>query len=307
MAGLELVTNELMCTPPVQGLPNDLDTENLEMERDITFAKDPYKTPLHQIGASSRSVSSPRLTIVPPRGGLTEAQEEASETSKDDVDACDTIVVNCPTSGLGSESSDDSDDDHSDSIVVNCSASNHGDESPDDSDDENYVEECQSPAKRRRVTSSKTVRYARDRSQKIPMSPADTLDNESQGMAESASDIAYMAEEIPVSGVLTLKEVDGNMQYCLTFSQDLLPRFIGKKLNNTSSALTSAHSVRSRLPSVQGRGRAGSSRYRFKDEDDQLLKQLKEEGKSWSEIAKRFPRTTKGSLQVRYSTKLKDR
>jgi hypothetical protein len=28
------------------------------------------------------------------------------------------------------------------------------------------------------------------------------------------------------------------------------------------------------------------------DEDDLLLKQLKEEGKSWNEIAKRFPGTT---------------
>ena len=43
------------------------------------------------------------------------------------------------------------------------------------------------------------------------MSPADTLDNESQGTAESTSDMTYVAEEIPVSGVLTLKEVDGKM------------------------------------------------------------------------------------------------
>jgi hypothetical protein len=100
---------------------------------------------------------------VPPYRGLTEAQEEASETSKDDVDTCDTIVVNYLISDLGSESSDDSDDDPSDSIVVNCLVSHYSDKSLDDSDDENYVKECQSPIKQRRVISSKTVRYTHNR------------------------------------------------------------------------------------------------------------------------------------------------
>jgi hypothetical protein len=112
------------------------------------------------------------------------------------------------------------------------------------------------------------------------MSPADTLDNKSQGTAESTSDTAYMAEKIPVSGVLTLKGVDEKMQYCLKFSWELLLCFLGQEQNDFSCALISAHSIRSVLLSVQGRGRASRIRYKFEDKDDLLLKQLKEEGNS---------------------------
>jgi hypothetical protein len=58
---------------------------------------------------------------------------------------------------------------------------------------------------------------------------------------------------------------------------------------------------------VQGRGTAGRGRYKFKDKDDKKIIQWKEEGKSWDEIAKLFQGSTKQSLQVRYSTKLKHR
>jgi hypothetical protein len=279
-AGREDDANQPMSTPSDEAPPVDLDMDNLDTERGTLSVNDPREIPLYEIEVSPCFVTSPRTAILPLCAGPAEPQEESPEPNREDNG--DTIVVECGTSDGGSESSDDS-------------------------DDENYVEEPPRLAKRRRVRFSDTVRYAPDGSQETPMSPADTLDNESQGTAESRSDMAYVAEEIPVSGVLTLKEVDGKMQYCPTFSQDLLPCFLGREQNDTSCALTSARSVRSVLPSVQGRGRASRGRYKFEDEDDLLLKQLKEEGKSWNEIAKRFPGTTKGSLQVRYSTKLKDR
>jgi hypothetical protein len=55
------------------------------------------------------------------------------------------------------------------------------------------------------------------------------------------------------------------------------------------------------------RGTAGRGRYSFSEKDDQRLERLKEEGLPWDNIAEQFPGSTKGSLQVRYSTKLKDR
>jgi hypothetical protein len=277
-AGREDDVNELMSNRSDNALPVHLDIDNPETGDDHLSAKDPNGAPLHEHNISCCSTTSPHVIIMPTCGGPPKAQEGSPELNRENND--DTIIVEIATSDCGNESSDDSDD---------------GD----------YVEECPRPTKRlRRVRFSETVRY---RSQEAPMSPADTLDSESQGRAESSSDTVYASEIIPIRGVLTLKEVNSEMQYCLTFSQDLLPRFFGQKQNDTSCTLTSAHSVRSASPSEQGRGRAGCGRYSFSVEDDQRLKRLKEEGLPWNEIAKHFPRSTKGSLQVHYSTKLKDR
>ena len=95
--------------------------------------------------------------------------------------------------------------------------------------------------------------YESDGPQETPMSPPDTLDIESQG---SSSDMAYVSEEIRVSGVLTLKEIDGRIQYSLTFSQDLLPHVLRQDNDMRSSA----------APSIQGRGRAKRPNHSFTDD-----------------------------------------
>jgi hypothetical protein len=110
-------------------------------------------------------------------------------------------------------------------IVVECATSDRCSESSDDSNDVEYVEEPQRLGKRKRVRFFDTVKYAPDGPQETPMSPAETLDNESQG---SSSDVAFASEEIPVSGVLTLKEVDGRILYSLRFSQNLLPHVLSQ-------------------------------------------------------------------------------
>ncbi|CDM27846.1 Homeodomain-like [Penicillium roqueforti FM164] len=43
------------------------------------------------------------------------------------------------------------------------------------------------------------------------------------------------------------------------------------------------------------------------DEDERLIELKEKRGLPWSRIVKHFPGRTKGSLQVRYSTRLKDR
>jgi hypothetical protein len=116
--------------------------------------------------------------------------------------------------------------------------------------------------------------------------------------------VAYASEEIPVSGVLTLKVVDGRMQYNLTFSQDLLLRFLGQKQSERSNASRSTCSNGSTSSLVERRGVGRRGRYRFKKEDDDKIIQMREKGKSWDEIAEEISGSTKGSIQVRYSTKL---
>jgi hypothetical protein len=260
----------------VEVLPFDPDIACFGTETNSLPMEDPHESPLHEHESPPR-LPTPHHSIVPP--SVATAKEQEGNLELDEEDNAGTIVVECATSDRCSESSDDS-------------------------NDEEYVEEPPRFRKRKRVRFSKTVKYAPDGPQETPMSPADTLDNESQG---SSSDVTYASEEISVSGVLTLKEVDGRMQYNLTFSQDLLPRFLGQKQSERSNASRSTCSNGSTSSLVERRGVGRRGRYRFKKEDDEKIIQMREKGKSWDEIAEEISGSTKGSIQVRYSTKLKDR
>jgi hypothetical protein len=274
--GRNVDANQLMSMNSVEVLPSDTDIACFGTQSNSLPTEDPYESPLHEHESPPRP-RTPHHTIVPP--SVATAKEQEGNLELDGEDNAGTIGVECATSDRCSESSDDS-------------------------NDEEYVEEPRRLRKRKRVRFSKTVKYAPDGPQETPMSPADTLDNESQG---SSSDVAYASEEIPVSGVLTLKEVDGRMQYNLTFSQDLLRRFLGQKQSERSNTSRSTCSERSTSSLVQGRGMAGRGRYKFKAKDDENIIQWKKEGKSWDEIAKLLQGSTKQSIQVRYSTKLKYR
>jgi hypothetical protein len=250
--------------------------DNLEPGRDNPFVKDPSEPPLQEPETPPHS-PTPHHTTIPPCAGPANELEESLEPFEED---------------------------NADTLVVECEISDRG-ESSDDSDDEDYAEDEPLPAaKRRRVRFSNNIRYAPDGLQELPMSPADTLENQSQG---SPSDVAYMSEEIPVCGSLKLKEVDGKMVYYLTFSQGLLPTFLEQKQSDTRNTSRSTSNKRTTSSLVQRRGGALRGRYKFKKEDDDKIIQMREKGKSWDEIAEEISGSTKGSIQVRYSTKLKDR
>lgn len=181
--------NELMSNRSDNVLPVHLDIDNPETEGDRLSAKDPNGAPLYEHDISCCSATSPQVIIMPPYTGPTKVQEGSPEPNRENND--NTIIVEIVTSDRGSESSDDS-------------------------DDRDYVEECPRPTKRsRRVGFSESVRYG---SQEAPMSPADILDNESQGRAESSSDTAYTSEEIPIRGVLTPRKL---IRKCNTVSRSL--------------------------------------------------------------------------------------
>jgi hypothetical protein len=275
-AGRNVDANHLTSINSVEVLPFDPDIACFGTESNSLPIEDPHKSPLHEHESPPR-LPTPHHTIVHPSGAT--AKEQEGNLELDEEDNAGTIGVECATSDRYSESSDDS-------------------------NDEEYVEEPRRLRKRKRVRFSKTVKYTPDGPQETPMSPADTVDNESQG---SSSDVAYASEEVPVSGVLTLKEINGRMQYSLTFSQDPLPRLLGQRQSDRSNTSRSTPSDRSRSSLVQGRGTAGRGRYKFKDEDDENIIQWREEGKSWDDIVKLLPESTKQSIQVRYSTKLKHR
>jgi hypothetical protein len=269
-------------TPSTDVLTLDLDMDNLEMESHILPAKDPKEAPPHEHERPSRPATSPLLAIVSPCAGPAKAQEGSPEPNTEDND--NTIKVEIPTSDRDSESSDDSDDGE-------------------------YIEECPRLAKRsKRVRFSDTMRHAPYESQETPISPADTFDNESQGIAEVTSDM-YESEEIQIRGVLRLKTVGPKILYNLTFYQEPSPRPVDveERQDDATGTIRTGHSVRSASPRMAGRCRASRGRYSFSEKDDQRLKRLKEEGLPWDKIAEQFPGSTKGSLQVRYSTKLKDR
>ncbi|KAI9893047.1 MAG: hypothetical protein M1814_000931 [Vezdaea aestivalis] len=96
--------------------------------------------------------------------------------------------------------------------------------------------------------------------------------------------------ETPLNGLVNF-EIDGpDVHFTIRFS-------VTDKSNSLTKAL---HQRRSHEPP-----QSLSKRTRFTAEDDAKLIDLKVSGKPWSVIAAAFPNRSMGTLQVRYSTKLK--
>ncbi|QSS56971.1 hypothetical protein I7I53_05341 [Histoplasma capsulatum var. duboisii H88] len=102
-------------------------------------------------------------------------------------------------------------------------------------------------------------------------------------------------DDIPVSGFLSSHLSGSKVCYTITFYHEEAGQPLSAKANGLSS------------PSRKKKPPATGMRVPFASEDDALLKELKEEGVSWDEIAKHFPSRSRATLQVRYSTNLKDR
>lgn len=180
----------------------------------------------------------------------------------------------------------------------------------DDSDDSDYTDGNDSgvgdivpsprPAKRRRRTASMKTPTARVRQETphLAAQPEELFANPCS--APSLQDI----ETIPVRGFLTRQTFLSKVVYSCTVEEDRQPcphrptkaAAYGENLGQTrhtkqpSSTKPSAHATR------------------FLPDEDELLMELKERRcLPWSRIAKHFPGRTKNSLQVRYSTRLKDR
>ncbi|KFY95782.1 hypothetical protein V498_03133 [Pseudogymnoascus sp. VKM F-4517 (FW-2822)] len=125
----------------------------------------------------------------------------------------------------------------------------------------------------------------------------------------TSSDSPLESHKIPIRGSLTLQTFQSGIVYCLKFSQEELP--FPLDIEQAQDVISSASSgdrdrerphLRERVVSRPGRHST------YSEDDDELLIQLKEKDKlPWDEIAEYFPERTKGTLQVHYCTKLKNR
>lgn len=138
----------------------------------------------------------------------------------------------------------------------------------------------------------------RPRRQTIPSPPLSHISHDDQGSAESPSG---RYEEWPLENVC-LKRVteDGTTTFQLQFSWDSPTKYgheTGTRRDLPKSGSSAKHSSVTRVT--------------FTAEEDDLLIELKRQGLSWQEthekFTARFPGRSKGTLQVRYCTKLKDR
>jgi hypothetical protein len=101
------------------------------------------------------------------------------------------------------------------------------DGSSDDSDDEDYADMSDAASSKRggRPRSRKRVRRTKDRAHNdVEGPPTHPLDVSCQAAAVSSSSRMQESEEMPIHGYFALKTVASKVVYCLTFSQELLPR-----------------------------------------------------------------------------------
>ncbi|KAJ5651561.1 uncharacterized protein N7484_005284 [Penicillium longicatenatum] len=110
-------------------------------------------------------------------------------------------------------------------------------------------------------------------------------------------------ETIPVRGFLTRQILLSKVVYSVTFEEQVEHICVNGVPDRAQARRANEDSHSHEKPRRQA-----SRSTRSISEADRLLIELKEQqGLSWKEIAKRFPGRSQGSLQVRYSTRLKRR
>ena len=183
------------------------------------------------------------------------------------------------------------------------------DGSADDFSDEDYANHSDASSNAvERPPPSKRLRRAEDPSGTTYYDPendsAYSFEVSKQDGAVTPSSTAPHSEEIPIRGFLTLKTFESKVIYCFSFSQELSPHPGGTYFSRSGGDRGD-----SEQPPQQEQTTSRSTRHlKISPEEDKLLRRLKEEEcLSWDEIAEQFPKRSKGTLQVRYSTKLKRR
>ena len=196
-------------------------------------------------------------------------------------------------------------------------ASDHSSDDSDDPDDRDYVE-SRTKSQRRKPFSRPTKQARRSRT---PVAPARAIYNESLPLSTTdagGSEISEAqefptslrdTETIAVSGFLTRQIFLSRVVYSFTFEEQREqscsnewtkgPRASDKEVHEESSKKSKA-----RKPKANN----ASTGAQVLSEDDRRLIELKEKrDMSWNQIAQHFPGRSKGALQVRYCTRLKNR
>ena len=185
------------------------------------------------------------------------------------------------------------------------------DGSDDDSDDEYYDNMSNAAGSKRggRPRSRKRARRMKDtEGNDVEAPPTHSVGVSYPAAAATSSASTQESDEIPIHGYLTLKTIESKVVYCLTFSQELLPcpQHQGQRQESTTD-LEEPQSVVPDPGICQAPLRGQTPRRPWTREEDATLRKMKKKGNSWEEIHAALPHRSKGTLQVRYSTKLKGR
>jgi hypothetical protein len=112
-------------------------------------------------------------------------------------------------------------------------------------------------------------------------------------------------QTIPIRGFLTRETFLSGVIYSCTFEEDRRSSCSHGPTKGPAREESSEKSGRTTQPNNK---KPSARATRFLPDEDELLIKLKEKRSlPWNRIVKHFPGRTKGALQVRYSTKLKDR
>jgi hypothetical protein len=111
-------------------------------------------------------------------------------------------------------------------------------------------------------------------------------------------------QTIPIRGFLTRQTILSRVIYSCTFEEDRRHSCVHEPTKNPECEESLDKERRTTRPSNKKPSANASC---FLPEDELLIELKEKRGLPWSQIAKQFPGRTKGSLQVRYSTRLKDR
>ncbi|GFF25527.1 hypothetical protein IFM61606_09477 [Aspergillus udagawae] len=242
-------------------------------------------------GAQNHSRSPPRsysVSVVVPGRSSVLATTEQTKTSLQTSSMTGRKRNSVPPSDIDNDDHDDND---------------YADKNEDDNDSDTLPR----PWKRRRrgVTVRHRTGQVRHNTQSTTQRETDRFDEpQHHCQTTGLQDI----ETIPVRGYLTRQVLLSRVVYSFTFEEDRTTDLLLNKSTRSPSedqcdGLRSGYRARSnRKPS----GCATSRRVAVLSKEDKLLLKLKQKDHlPWSEIVKHFPGRTKGSLQVRYSTKLR--
>jgi hypothetical protein len=177
------------------------------------------------------------------------------------------------------------------------------DGSTDDSDDEDYADMSDAAgSKRGRLPHSrKRVRRTKDREHNDvegpPTYPVDVL---CQAAAATSSSSTQESEEMPIHKYFTLKTVASKVVYCLTFSQELLPRpqHQGQRQDSTPD-LEKPQSVALDSRMCQAPLQRQTTRRPWTREEDATLGKMKKKGHSWAEIHAALPQANRTKVSTR--------
>ena len=264
--------------------------------------------------------AGPRLACQAPSSGTPAACHSSTRGQKERPSPCISVATLADLP-LSTANATDAPHSHSDSKghlkdrgdPIDVSDSERQDS--DDPDDDDYLEvqpddgsDNDNPPcprkKKRRVPERSPPRRKHGITSFYPAAVVDKPNADADVPLTSLHDV----ETIPIRGFLTRQVLLSKVVYSVTFEEQREHTcYNGPK--KTPADLED----RSTYPHAGAR-RGSAKRPRtgilntISREDDQLLIKLKEQRElSWSEISQHFPGRSKGSLQVRYSTRLKNR